>query len=121
MHTSLIDLHKIAWWEVRRIIFNIVMAISGSILLLLIQWVKPVSMHLFFKTYVDLIFFYGLIANLAYTAAYVYVLLISKKFIELNQIQETLKQFTYKAILVIGLAINLLAGLGELLFRIAYM
>lgn len=112
---------EIIWWELRRIVFNFVLLVSGLLCLFIVEIIKPIHSQTYFTGYFELIVAYGLFANFAYTAVYMFLLRLGKRFIELANIQQAIKAFTYKSIVMVGFMTNLFGAGLELLFRLNYV
>jgi hypothetical protein len=108
----------ILWWELRRLFFNFVLLVSGLLLLFLVQTIKPIYSHLYFKGYFDLIIAYALFANLCYTTIYIFILRLTKRFDELTNRKKQVKEFTFWWVIIVGLIINSFAAGLELAYRI---
>ena len=121
MQTKLTLWTETVWWEPRRLVFNFVLLVSGLFLLFLVQRVKPIHSHLYFKGYFDLIVAYGLFANLAYTAVYIFVIRLINRFTELTNKIRDVREFTYRTIILVGLLINFFAAGLELAYRLTYI
>lgn len=108
--------NEIAWWELRRILFNILMLVSGVVLLTGVQILKPIHSSYFSGYYFDLILFYALIANVIYTAIYFYIISLVEKFVSSEQ-HVKVKKYTLNCILIGGIVMNVIVALCELYYR----
>lgn len=111
---------NIMWWELRRVFFNTIMLISGLLFLFIVQRIKPVFSHFYFRFYFDLILAYGIFVNIAYTAVYIYVLRLIKKINASVENKIEIRDFTFRIVLLVGFIANLCAGIFELMYRLYY-
>jgi hypothetical protein len=121
MQTKMTIWTEIFWWELRRLFFNFILLVSGLFLLYIIQTIKPINSHLYFKGYLDLIFAYGLFVNFGYTVVYVFLFRLVRRFDDLKKKNIEAREFTFRAIVLVGLLTNFFAGVLELMYRQGFM
>lgn len=116
---------QIIRWEKIRLLFNLAMLLSGVLVIVIINQIKYVKMfgyycnsHHFNWFYTEVIIFYALLINLFYTSIYTYFILLVKKLNLDTERQKILESTTIRYIFVIGLSINLITGLLELVYRL---
>jgi hypothetical protein len=109
-------------WECYRIKFNTVMLLSGLLLLLTIDLIKPTEIQGIKKGkelsnyYNVAIFLYGLLANFVFTVIYIFIILLKSK-LKINELNAKIDYITRRFILKSGLFANLLTGFLELIYR----
>lgn len=113
---------EILRWELYRIKFNIIMFLSGLLLLFIICLIKPLEIHGIIhgkaieNYYYQAIFGYGLLANLVFTIIYIYTILLKYK-IKMNDIKDEIDPIAKRFILKVGLIANLFIGFLEIIYR----
>ena len=118
-------IQQIIRWEKIRLLFNLAMLLSGVLVIVIINQIKYVKMfgyycnsHHFNWFYTEIIIFYALLINLFYTSIYTYFILLVKKLNLETERQKILERTTIRYVFVIGLSINFITGLLELVYRL---
>lgn len=116
---------QIIRWEKIRLLFNLAMLLSGVLVIIIINQIKYVKMfgyycnsHHFNWFYTEIIIFYALLINLFYTCIYIYFIILVKKLKLETERQKIAEQMTIRYIFVIGLSINFITALLELVYRL---
>lgn len=116
---------QIIRWEKIRLLFNLAMLLSGVLVIIIINQIKYVKMfgyycnsHHFNWFYTEIIIFYALLINLFYTGIYIYFIILVKKLKLETERQKIAEHMTIRYIFVIGLSINFITGLLELVYRL---
>lgn len=116
---------QIIRWEKIRLLFNLAMLLSGVLVIIIINQIKYVKMfgyycnsHHFNWFYTEIIIFYALLINLFYTGIYIYFIILVKKLKLETERQKIAEHMTNRYIFVIGLSINFITGLLELVYRL---
>ena len=108
------------WWELQRIYLNLLMAGSGIVLLIFVQFLKPIHQHSFQAgALIHGIIFYGVSVNILYSI--VYFLLIAdfrKRFIEAKEKWQLFRTWAYRRMVFIGIAYNCLLAVLEFYYRV---
>lgn len=113
---------ELAFWEFIRIKFNAVMLVSGILLYFIINFSMPLKTYGWShgkgisEYYSETIFGYGILANILFTLIYIYAIILKNK-LNLSEKNIEFDAISKRLIINGGLALNILTGIIEVLYR----